>query len=171
MGSEVRPLGRVGGLLLDLLGVTRGTNAFLEGMSRTVQPVQSIAPFIGIEIAREVQVALAGGTGVIGANNMYTNTTSKTQLLYGVTILSSAVGAGIQIECRPIYRSPLTNQPFVAQLGQADFASGATESLFSGGQFWYEPLPIPPGGRVDAFISTLVGASPALDMRLLLADL
>lgn len=166
--SLSQPLSKTGRYLLDALGITKSTDAFLLGLNREVSPVINISPFIAVEGL--IEFSDNGWAAIVGleVNQGFVNNTGKAVAVYGATIFSAALAAGESCEVRPVMMGVDATNPFHAEIGRPDFASGVLESLYSGGLFFDSPLILLPGWRITSYVSTLsAGAAITLRPRVL----
>lgn len=150
-----KPLGRTGRSLLQFLGISRGTDAFLTGMNREVQPVINVSGFLATENLSQL---ILTNSCSIGPNYQYTNTTTETQIIYAISSWRGALAAGVSAEIRPCMIGDAPSAQVIIALGPSDFAN-PTEWLLSGGEVFSNPIPLLPGWSVGCFVSTLSGAA------------
>lgn len=142
--------------MLERLGIAKGQDQFVNNLIQSIQPVINVERYVALESFIEFQTGF--GT-VIGLNPFYANASGAIQYIYGVGITSSVMGAGVSMEIRPYIRDPASSN-FMTPIGSSDFASGASESILAGGQFFDQPIPLLPGWQVGGYVSTLVGVPP-----------
>lgn len=161
------PLGRTGRLLLESLGITKGSSQFLTSMKQEIQPIINVTPFVFPETYQEL--TFSNAALALGHNTIYTNTTGQTQYLIGGMHATGTLGAGITIEARMTVFSS-GNPPWYAVLSEADTASGVNEQMLTGKTFFDAPIVIPPNWGVGCWITNLVGAVPNVISRLLISS-
>lgn len=152
-----KPLSKTGRYLLEALGITKNTDSFFLGLNREITPVVNVSPFISVENLIERDEAITIDTA--GLVPRIFNLDRFAWALYGATILSDPLAAGEQCEIRPVIIGRDDSNAFNAQLGTADFASGVSESLYSGGLFFNDPVIVLPGWSIGEYVSTISAAA------------
>lgn len=152
-----KPLAKTGQYLLDALGITKNTDNFFLGLQRELVPVINASPFLAVEQLIERDEAIT--IDAAGLVPRIFNTGRTAWALFGATITSDPLAAGEQCEVRPIIIGRDDSNPFNAQLGTADFASGVLESLYSGGLFFTDPVIVLPGWSIGEYVSTISAAA------------
>jgi hypothetical protein len=166
--SVAGPVNRTGRYALEFFGISKDNANFFSGIQREVVPTLNIASFIAAESL--IELSQSTPAVVLGLNSVYTNTSPSVQLLFGVSIFSGGLAVGVSVECRPVLIGATAGAPVAIALGVSDFA-GPTEVIFCGGQFFNDPIPLLPGWKIGNYVSTLVGAGPAMQLNMVYAQL